>query len=51
VWGYNSKPLHEAWKEIDKTHKFCKKLMGVPNCAAIRFAEMEVGRESMRGKC
>jgi hypothetical protein len=25
--------------------------MGVPNCAAIGFAKMELGRESVRGKC
>jgi hypothetical protein len=25
--------------------------MGVPNCAANGFAEMELGRESRRGKC
>jgi hypothetical protein len=41
VWG-----LSEAWKEIDKTHsRFRKKLMGVPNCAASGFGEMEHGRD------
>jgi hypothetical protein len=47
VWG-----LSEGWKEIDKTHsRFCKKLMGIPKCAASGFAEMELGRGSRRGKC
>lgn len=47
VWG-----LNEAWKEIDKVHsRFCKQLIGIPNCAANGFAEMELGRESRRGKC
>jgi hypothetical protein len=47
VWG-----LSEARKEIDKARsRFCKKLMGVPNCAASGFAEMELSREGRRGKC
>jgi hypothetical protein len=47
VWG-----LNEALKEADKVHsRFCKKLIGIPNCAANGFAEMELGRESRRGKC
>jgi hypothetical protein len=46
MWG-----LSEAWKESDKAHnRFCKKLMGIPNCAANGFAQMELGRESRRGK-
>ena len=46
VWG-----LNKTWKEVEKTHsRFCKKLMGIPNCVANRFAEMELGRESSRGK-
>ena len=46
VWG-----LSEAWKEIYKTRsRFCKKRMGTPNCAASRFAEVELGRQSRRGK-
>jgi hypothetical protein len=47
VWG-----LNEAWKELDKVHsRFCKKLIGVPNCAANGFVEMELSRESRREKC
>ena len=47
AWG-----LKEAWKGMDKVYsRFCKKLMGIQNCAANRFAEMELGRESRRGKC
>jgi hypothetical protein len=47
VWG-----LNEARKEVDKVYStFCKKLMGIPNSAANGFAEMELGRNSRRGKC
>jgi hypothetical protein len=47
VWGLNG-----AWKEVDKVHSiFCKKTIGVPNCAANGFAEMELGRESRRSRC
>jgi hypothetical protein len=42
VWGLNG-----AWKEAEKIHSiFCKKIIGIPNCAANGFAEMELGRES-----
>jgi len=44
VWS-----LSEAWKELDKVHRrFCKKLMGIPNCAVNGLAEMELGREKER---
>jgi hypothetical protein len=47
VWG-----LIEAWKDVDRLYsRFCKKLMGILNCAANGFPEMELGRESRRGKC
>jgi hypothetical protein len=47
VWGLNG-----AWKEVDKVHSiFCKKIIGIPNCAANGFVEMELGRESSRSKC
>jgi hypothetical protein len=47
VWG-----LKEACKELDTYHsRFCKKLMCILNCAANGFAEMELDRESRRGKC
>jgi hypothetical protein len=38
--------------ERNKYHsRLYKKLNGTPNCAANRFAEMELGRDSRRGKC
>jgi hypothetical protein len=47
VWGLNG-----AWKEVDRVHSiFCKKIIGIPNCAANGFVEMELGRESSRSKC
>jgi len=42
----------EARNEFGKIHsRLCKKIMAVPNCAANGFAEIELGRESRRGKC
>jgi hypothetical protein len=47
IWGLNG-----AWKEVHKVHsRFCKKIIGIPNCAANGFVEMELDRESRRGKC
>jgi hypothetical protein len=52
MYGIEVWKLIEAWKELDKVHRtFCKKLMGIPNCAVNKLAEMELGRESRRGKC
>ena len=35
VWG-----LSEAWREVDKVHsRFCKELIGIPNCATTRSKE------------
>jgi hypothetical protein len=46
MYGIQVSRLSEAWKEADNVHmRFCKKLMGVRNCAANRFAEIELGRE------
>jgi hypothetical protein len=43
--------LDEAWKEVDRIHgRFCKKILGLPRCAANGVAEMELGRNSRRGK-
>jgi hypothetical protein len=43
--------LDEAWKEIDKPYRrFCKKILGLPRCAVNSVAEMELGRDSRRGK-
>jgi hypothetical protein len=46
LWG-----VYDAWKETDKIHgRFCKKILGVPRCAANGAAEIELGRDSRRGK-
>jgi hypothetical protein len=46
LWG-----VYDAWKETDKIHgRFCKKISCVPRCAANGAAEIELGRESRRGK-
>jgi hypothetical protein len=37
--------------EIDKIHsRFCKKVLGIPRCAANGAAEIKLSRESWRGK-
>jgi hypothetical protein len=47
IWGLNG-----AWKEVDKMDSiFCIRIIGISNCAANGFAEMELGRESRRSKC
>jgi hypothetical protein len=51
MYGIQVSRLSEAWKEVDNVHRrFCKELMGVPNCAANGFVENELGRESRIGK-
>jgi hypothetical protein len=46
LWG-----LDEAWKEVDRIHRqLCKKTLGLPRCAVNGMAEMELGRDSKRGK-
>jgi hypothetical protein len=43
--------VSDAWKEIDKIHgRFCNKILGVPRRAANGAAEIELGRDSRRGK-
>jgi hypothetical protein len=43
--------VYNAWKEIDKIHgKFCDKILGVRRCALNGAAEIELGRDSRRGK-
>jgi len=38
--------LNEALKELDEVlNRFCNKLMGIPNGAAIVFPEIGLGRE------
>jgi hypothetical protein len=39
----------KKWASI--TEDFYKKLQGTLNCAANGFAELELGRDSRRGKC
>jgi hypothetical protein len=51
MYGIHVSRLSKAWKEVGNIHRrFYKKLMGVPNCAANGFADIELGRESRRGK-
>jgi hypothetical protein len=46
LWG----PEGE-WKEIDKIHiRFCKIILGMPRSAGNTVAELELGRDSRRGK-
>jgi hypothetical protein len=46
LWG-----VYDALKETDKIHgRFCKKILGLPRCAANGAAEIELGRDSRRGK-
>jgi hypothetical protein len=46
VWG-----LDEGWKEIDIIHgRLCKKILGISRFAANGVAEVELGKDSRRGK-
>jgi hypothetical protein len=46
IWG-----LEKGWKETDIIHgRFCKKILRVPRLAANGVAELELGRDSRRGK-
>jgi hypothetical protein len=46
IWG-----LDEGWKEIDIIHGgLCKKILGITRFAANGVAEIELGRDSRRGK-
>ena len=52
VCGIEIGRLNGTWKEVDKIHsKFYKRLIGIQNYAANGFAEVELDRESRRGKC
>jgi hypothetical protein len=43
--------LDEGWKETDIIHgRFCKKILGIPRFAANGIAELQLGRDSRRGK-
>jgi hypothetical protein len=46
LWG-----LDEAWKEVGRIHgRFWNKILDLPMCAVNVMAEMELGRDSRRGK-
>jgi hypothetical protein len=46
IWG-----LDEGWKEIDIIYsRLCKKILGIPRFEASGVAEVELGRDSRRGK-
>jgi hypothetical protein len=46
IWG-----IEEGWKQIDKIHgRMCKKILGIPRFAANGVTELELGRDSRRGK-
>jgi hypothetical protein len=52
MYGIEIGGLNGARKEVDKVHSiFCKKIIGIPNCTANGFVEIELGRESRRSKC
>ena len=52
MYGIEVWECGEARNEFGMIHsRLCKKIMDVPNCAANGFAEIELGRESRRGKC
>ena len=51
MYGIEVWACGEARIEYGKIHsRLCKKIMGVTNCAANGFAEIELGRDSRRGK-
>jgi hypothetical protein len=45
MWG-----LQGGWKEIYKIHRFCKIMLGMPRSAADNMTELELRRDSRRGK-
>jgi hypothetical protein len=51
MYGSELWRIYNAWTEIDKiSSRFCKKVLGIPQCAANGAAEIELSRESRRGK-
>jgi hypothetical protein len=52
MYGIQVQGLSDIWKELDKVIcRFCKKLMGLPSCAANGFAEMELWRDRVGEAC
>jgi hypothetical protein len=51
MYGIKMRGLDEGLKEIDKIHsRFCRIILGVPRFAANNVAELELCRDSTRGK-
>jgi hypothetical protein len=51
MYGIEMWVIDGGWKEIDKIHsRFRKTILGVPRFAANNVTELQLGRDSMRGK-
>jgi hypothetical protein len=51
MYGAEIRGLDEGWKEIDIIHgRLCKKILGISGFAANGVTELELGRDSRRGK-
>jgi hypothetical protein len=51
MYGAEIWELDEGWKETDIIHgRLCKKILGIPRFSANGVAEVELGRDSRRGK-
>jgi hypothetical protein len=51
MYGAEIWVLDEGWKKTDIIHgRLCKKLLGIPRFAEDGVAELELGRDSRRGK-
>jgi hypothetical protein len=51
MYGIEMWVLEGGWTEINKIHsRFCKIILEVPRSAANNMAELELGRDSRRGK-
>jgi hypothetical protein len=51
MYGAEILGMDEGWKEIDIIHgRLCKKILGIPRFATNGVAEVQIGRDSRRGK-
>jgi hypothetical protein len=51
IYGAEIRGLDEEWKETDIIHgRLCKKILGIPRFAANGVAEIQLARDSRRGK-
>jgi hypothetical protein len=51
MYGVETWEAEEGWKETDKVQgRMCKKILGIPICAANVAAELELGRDNRRSK-